>query len=220
MSALTFTFKMSVNNIDCRKLTPNALTGLSIKNIAQLSLAGKTTVADVFDLSGSDTNDIVFKKTTSQLNYIGYKMKSGQIAVQGDAGDFLGAEMQGGTITCTGNTGERAADKMRRGIILIDGNVGAYCCSRMIAGTVGIYGHVGAHLGYALRRGTILLTKATNLPATWLDCGMHTLPFLQLLFKSFKPLNTKFNELGSNHVQRWMGDASQTGKGEVLVFQD
>lgn len=219
MSALTLTLKAQTTSIDCRKLTPNALAGLSVTEIHQLPLANTITVADIFDVSGNDTSHIIFSNAPAQLNYIGYQMKVGQISVQGDAGDYLGAEMQGGTIICSGNVGERAADKMRRGIILIDGDTGAYCCSRMIAGTVGIYGKAGAHLGYALRRGTILLTKKPALSSTWLDCGTHHLPFLKLLFKAFKPLDSKFSALSTTRVQRFMGDASQTGKGEVLLFQ-
>jgi formylmethanofuran dehydrogenase subunit C len=219
MSALTLTLKDQTIAIDCRKLTPNALAGLTVDEISQLQLASTITVADVFDVSGNDTNHIVFSIASSQLNYIGYQMKAGQISVQGDAGNYLGAEMQGGTIVCSGNVGERAADKMRRGILLIDGNTGAYACSRMIAGTVGIYGKAGAHLGYALRRGTILLNKNTALSSTWLDCGTHHLPFLKLLFKAIKPLDSKFSALTTTRVQRFMGDASQTGKGEVLLFQ-
>ncbi|MEE9331523.1 MAG: formylmethanofuran dehydrogenase subunit C [Methylophilaceae bacterium] len=220
MSALTFTLKVTAVRIDCRTLSPSRLHGLSAKDIAKLPLSNKKTVADIFDVTGSDSSQIMFNNTSAQLDYIGYKMKDGQITIKGDAGDYLGAEMQGGTIICSGNVGERAADKMRRGILLIDGNAGAYCCSRMIAGTVGIYGNVGSHLGYALRRGTILLTKTSSLPATWLDCGIHSLPFLKLLFNAFKPLDSKFSSLDTTRVQRWMGEASQTGKGEILLFQD
>jgi formylmethanofuran dehydrogenase subunit C len=178
------------------------------------------TVADFFDVSGDDTNNIIFRNTSTQLDYIGYGMKEGEITIEGDAGDYLGANMQGGVLVCQGNAKERTADKMRRGILLIDGDVGAYCGSRMIAGTVGIYGSTGPHLGYGLRRGTILLNKQANLSATWLDCGMHTLPFLSLLLTAFKPLKSKFSKLNNTRVQRWMGDASQTGKGEILLFQD
>lgn len=221
MSVLTFTLKAKTSaHIDCKKLTPDTMADMSVKEIAQLLLTSKETVADIFDVTGTDASQLIFKNASTQLEYIGYKMKTGQITIQGNAGDYLGAEMQGGTIICSGNAGERVADKMRRGIILIDGHVGAYCCSRMIAGTVGVYGNVGEHLGYALIRGTILLTKTSNLPATWLDCGMHTLPFLKLLFNAFKPLSTKFAKLETTRVQRWMGDASQTGKGEILLFQD
>lgn len=219
MSALTLTLKSQTTAIDCRKLTPNALAGLTVTEINQLPLANAITVADVFDVSGVDTKHIIFNNASPQLNYIGYQMKAGQITVIGDIGDYLGAEMQGGTIVCSGSVGERAADKMRRGIILIDGDTGAYCCSRMIAGTVGIYGNAGANLGYALRRGTILLTTKAALSSTWLDCGIHNLPFLKLLFKAFKPLESKFSALTTTRVQRLMGDASQTGKGEILVFQ-
>lgn len=220
MSALTFTLKSNTTpTIDCRMLTPNALTGLTVTEINQLRLTDAILVTDVFDVSGNDASYIIFNNASPQLNYIGYKMKNGQITVKGDVGDYLGAEMQGGTIVCSGNVGERAADKMRRGIILIDGDTGAYCCSRMIAGTVGIYGNAGANLGYALRRGTILLTTKTTLSSTWLDCGNHSLPFLQLLFNAFKPLESKFSDVTTTRVQRLMGDASQTGKGEILLFQ-
>jgi formylmethanofuran dehydrogenase subunit C len=218
MSALTFTLKTNSTDIDCRQLTPNSLAELSVSAIKQLPLGSKT-VADVFDITGTDPSHIIFKNASNILNHVGYKMKHGKITIQGDVGDYLGAEMQGGTIVCSGSSGERTADKMRRGIVLIDGDTGDYCCSRMIAGTVGIYGKAGAHLGYALRRGTILLTKKTNLSATWLDCGMHTLPFLRLLFNAFKSLDSKFSAITTTRAQRLMGDASQTGKGEILVFE-
>lgn len=219
MSALTLTLKSDIPAIDCSRLTPSTLAGLPVSEINQLTLANANTVGDIFEVSGTDTSHIIFKNASTQLNYVGYQMKAGQITVKGDVGDYCGAEMQGGTIVCTGNVGDRAADKMRRGIILIDGDTGAYCCSRMIAGTVGIYGNAGAHLGYALRRGTILLAKKAALATTWLDCGTHNLPFLKLLFKAFKPLDSKFSAITTTRVQRYMGDASQTGKGEVLLFQ-
>lgn len=225
MSALTFTLKANPTApIDCSKLTPDTLAGLSTKEIRNLALPNDalnpTIVSDVFDIAGTDASHIIFKSTTAQLNYIGHHMKNGQITVHGDVGNFLGAELQGGKIVCTGNAGERVADKMRRGIILIDGDVGTYCGSQMIAGTIGVYGSVGLHLGYALRRGTILLTQKPSLPATWLDCGVHSLPFLKLLFSTFKLLDSKFAKLNTTRVQRWMGDASQSGKGEILLFQD
>lgn len=234
MSALTFTLKTSalanttVKTVDCRQLIPNVLAGCSNKEIRNLLLPCASlepvTVTDVFDISGEDASNIIFKNTSTkislQLDYIGYGMKGGQITIEGNAGDFLGANMQGGILICQGNVKERTADNMRRGIILIDGDTGAYCCSRMIAGTVGVYGHAGPHLGYGLRRGTILLNKQVDIPATWLDCGMHTLPFINLLFSAFKPLASKFSNLNNTRVQRWMGDASQTGKGEILRFQN
>lgn len=152
-------------------------------------------------------------------------MAGGLLKVNGNVGDFLAAAipgdrkgMKGGTVLITGNAGDRAGDQMRRGIILIEGNVGAYCASRMLAGTIGVMGSVGDYIGYGMRRGTLLLFKTPNMHATLQDCGSHTLPFLSLMFKSFKGLPSKFSSINKNRVQRYAGDLANDGKGEILVF--
>jgi formylmethanofuran dehydrogenase subunit C len=115
MSALTFTLKSGLNHsVDCRALTPNLLAGLSIAQINEIKL-GTHKVADLFTVSGSDTDNIVFKNSTSELAYIGFKMSRGSITITGDAGDFLGANLQKGIIICQGNVGDRVGDQMRRG---------------------------------------------------------------------------------------------------------
>lgn len=219
MSALTFTLKATIrNSIDCKKLTPDLLKDKSLSEIKTISV-GVLTVADVFDVSGDDASHVVFKNTSKQLDYIGHQMKVGGITIEGDAGDYLGAAMQGGILICRGNAGERAADLMRRGILLIEGNVGEYCASSMKAGTVGILGQTGARLGYGMKRGTLLLASKPAAQATWLDCGLHTLPFLNILYQSFQQLDTKFSSISQKRVQRWMGDASGMGKAEILFLQ-
>lgn len=158
--------------------------------------------------------------------YAGCEMKNGMLEIDGDAGDFLGGAlpgnkqgMKGGIILVKGNVGERAGDHLRRGVILIEGNAGDYCGSRMVAGTIAVMGQTGRYLGYAMRRGTVLLWNQPQLPATFNDCGSHTLAFLPILFSSFKHLNSKFADasFAFNRVQRYGGDMAETGKGEVLV---
>jgi formylmethanofuran dehydrogenase subunit C len=218
MSALTLTLKTGLNHsVDCRALTPNLLAGLSIAKINEIKL-GTHKVTDLFTISGSDTDHIVFKNSTSKLDYIGFKMSRGSITITGDSGDFLGAHLQNGTIICQGNTGDRVGDQMRRGLILVDGNAGDYVASRMIAGTIGIYGKVGSYIGFNMKRGTLLLTQKTTLHATIQDCGTHTLPFLALLFASFKPLASVFNQVKSQRVQRYGGDLACGGVGEILLI--
>jgi formylmethanofuran dehydrogenase subunit C len=217
MSALTLTYQ-SNQAVDCRALTPDLLTNKSLTEIKMTAL-GNQTVADVFDVSGDDANHIVFKNTNSQCHYIGHQMKVGTITIEGDAGDYLGSAMQGGVLICKGNAGQRAADLMRRGILLIEGDVGEYCASSMKAGTVGVLGNTGARLGYGMKRGTLLLAKQPAEQATWLDCGQHTLPFLNILYQSFQQLDTKFAAIKQKRVQRWMGDASGMGKAEMLILQ-
>lgn len=158
--------------------------------------------------------------------YAACEMQKGYIEISGNVGDFLGGAlpgnkmgMKGGTVLVKGNAGERAGDHLRRGTILIEGDAGDYCGSRMTAGTIAVMGQTGRYLGYAMRRGTLLLWQKPTLSASFNDCGSHTLSFLPLLFASYRQLNSKFADtsLAFNRVQRYAGDMSETGKGEVLV---
>ena len=158
--------------------------------------------------------------------YVGCEMKNGYIEIAGNAGDFVGGAlpgnkqgMKGGTILIKGNAGERVGDHLRRGQILIEGNAGDYLGSRMWAGTIAVMGQTGRYAGYAMRRGTLLFWQQPQLPATFNDCGSHTLSFLPLLFKSFKNLDSRFADtsLAFNRVRRYGGDLAATGRGEVLV---
>jgi formylmethanofuran dehydrogenase subunit C len=203
--------------VDCRRLTPDKLEGLSVKQILEITLNNTFKVIDLFDINGENFEQIVFKNSNSQLAYIGHEMSRGSITIEGDSGDFLGANMRGGSIICHGDAGDRVGDQMRRGLILIDGKAGDYCGSRMLAGTIGIYGSVGSYTGFAMKRGTILLTKSPTLHTTIQDCGTHTLPFLALLFKSFQAFSTPFNLIKSLRVQRYAGDLACNGNGEILI---
>lgn len=177
-------------------------------------------------------------------SWLGFQMKKGEIVLNGDAdayaaaelaggtlrvngnvGDFLASAlpgnrkgMKGGLVIVTGNAGDRVGDQMRRGIILIEGNVGVYCASRMLAGTIGVMGSVGDYVGFGMRRGTLLLFSQPKLHSTIQDCGSHTLPFLSLMFKSFKGLPSKFAGIDKNRVRRYAGDLANDGKGEILIF--
>jgi formylmethanofuran dehydrogenase subunit C len=158
--------------------------------------------------------------------YAACEMKKGFLSINGNAGDFLGAAlpgnkmgMKGGTILVKGNVGERAGDHMRRGNILVEGNAGDYCGSRMTAGTIAVMGQTGRYLGFAMRRGTLLLWNQPQASARFNDCGAHTLAFLPILFASFKEFNSKFADSSAafNRVQRYAGDMSEMGRGEILV---
>lgn len=267
MSALTLTLKTPLQQrVDCSPLTPDYLAGKSATDIAAIELHcgnRKLRVDAVFEISGDDTNEIIFINGDGKLDFIGSKMQSGNIVIHGNAGAYLGFQMKkgeitlhgdasayvasgmaggsikingnvgdflasaipgdrkgmkGGTVIITGNAGDRVGDQMRRGIVLIEGNVGAYCASRMLAGTIGVLGSVGDYVGFGMRRGTLLLFSTPNLHATLQDCGSHTLPFLSLMFKSFRTLPSKFATINKNRVRRYAGDLANDGKGEILVF--
>lgn len=163
--------------------------------------------------------------TGNTQGFAACNMVSGLIKIDGNTGDFLGGAsaglrkgMRGGTVIVKGNAGDRVGDQMRRGLILIEGDAGSYCASRMIAGTIGILGKVGDHAGFSMKRGTLLITKKPILHTTIQDCGTHTLPFLNLLFKSLALLNTKFSSIETQRVQRFVGDAANHGNGEILLL--
>lgn len=219
MTALTFTLKNGLTHqLDCRRLTNQFLADHTIADIEAMTLESHHKVADWFTVSGSDASNIVFKQTNSYLTHIGHQMTKGRITIEGDCGDYLGQRMQGGSILCKGNAGDRAGDKMRRGILLIEGNTGDCCASSLMAGTLGVMGFTGRYLGYGMKRGTLLLAKQPTEQATWVDCGSHHLPFLKLLYQSFSHFDSQFAKLSSTRAQRWMGDISGIGKGEILFL--
>lgn len=159
--------------------------------------------------------------------YAACEMSNGEILIRGNAGDFLGAAlpgnkkgMAGGVVIVKGNVGSRAGDHMRRGSLLIEGDAGDYLGSRMTAGTIAVLGKVGDHPGYAMNRGTLLLARAPEvMPATFNDCGTHTLGFIPLLLKGYAGLDTPFAGMAETlkRVRRYAGDFCGLGKGEILV---
>lgn len=222
MSVITLTAKPVTRSLDCRALSPQALQAKTVAEINAIKLAKNLSVGEVFDVSVNadiETLQVIFKNTNAQHTYLGFGMTKGQVIVEQDAGDFLGAQMQNGVLICKGSAGARAGDRMRRGMLLIEGNAGDYCASDMMAGTLGVLGTTGMYLGYGMKRGTLLLAQTPAAQATWIDCGQHTLPFLNILYKSFKLLDSRFAEISSLRVQRWMGDMGGLGKAEILLIQ-
>lgn len=194
--------------------------------IGQGLLEGRITVhGDVGSYLGFGMKKGSIQVHGSADAFVASGLAGGQILIDGNAGDFLGAAipgdrkgMRGGLVIVRGNAGDRVGDQMRRGIVLIEGDVGRYCASRMLAGTIGVLGKTGEYLGYGMRRGTVMLFESPALHTTLQDCGTHTLPFLSLMFKSFRALPSKFAGIDRNRVRRYAGDIANDGKGEILVF--
>jgi len=155
-------------------------------------------------------------------------MQGGIITVAGNCGNFAGGAlpgdrqgMRGGTLLVHGNSGDRTGDHLRRGYILVAGNTGAYCGSRMVAGTIAVLGKVGPKPGYAMKRGTLLLSEIPGkIPATFNDCGIHNLGFLPLLTGYLAALDSRFagQNTGKCRVRRYAGDLAVDGQGELLVW--
>ncbi len=168
MSALTFTLKIELKQrLDCSPLTPGALAGKGAAEIAgiELQCGNRKLRADaVFDISGSDSDAIVFAKASAKLDYIGKGMESGSITVEGDAGSYLGLLMKNGVIHVSGNVDAYAACEMKNGEICIEGNAGDYLGAAlpgdkkgMQGGVVIVKGDAADRVGDHMRRGAILI---------------------------------------------------------------
>ena len=168
MNALTFTLKKDLaQKLDVSTLTPDLLAGKSLTEIsATLLWYGKQQIAasEAFAITGSDTNNIVFDKSTTKIDYIGSGLSTGSITVNGDAGAFLAFQMQQGNITVNGNVADFAATEMAGGLLLINKNVGDYLGAALVGnkkgmkgGIVIVKGNAGERVGDQMRRGMILI---------------------------------------------------------------
>lgn len=176
--------------------------------------------------------------------HLGAEMRGGEIEVTGDAGDWVGAEMKGGLIHVRGSAGNRAGAGyrgsevgmrrgsilidggagletgafMRRGLIAVGGDAGDFAGAYMIAGSILVLGRLGPRAGAAMRRGTILTLQPIEPLPTFRDAGAHGFAYLALLLE---PLRRRGFAAPAGieraRYRRWVGDAIETGLGEILV---
>lgn len=156
--------------VNCAALTPNNLINLNLAQISALSITQSNTtktVADLFDISGEDTQNIFFENTgfdSVELTHIGANMTSGNITITGNAGIYCAIGLQGGTVQCLGNTADFAACNMANGLLKIEGNTGDFLGGAtaglhkgMRGGTAIVKGNAGDRVGDQMRRGLILI---------------------------------------------------------------
>lgn len=168
MSALTFTVKKRLDQrVDLSPLVCQALAELSVAEIAAIELQNgkrKIRVDELFEIAGSDAQNIVIVGSYDKLDFIGKELAGGSIRVEGDAGAYLGLGMKSGTISVSGNAGLYAACEMKNGLLEIGGNAGDFLGGAlpgnkqgMKGGTVLVKGNVGDRAGDHMRRGQILI---------------------------------------------------------------
>jgi len=168
MSALTFTVKQETDQrVDMSPLVCQLLQDMNVTDIAAIELQNgkrKVRVDELFELSGSDTQNILIKNSYAKLDFIGKELESGNMIVQGDAGAYFGIGMKSGVLTAEGNVGLYAACEMRNGLLTINGDAGDFLGAAlpgnkqgMKGGIVIVKGNVGQRAGDHMRRGTMLI---------------------------------------------------------------
>jgi formylmethanofuran dehydrogenase subunit C len=168
MSRLTLTLREPpAQRVDMGAFTPDRLAGLSAEEVRRIPLwQGRRQVpaGDLFQVEGTDTQQILIRAESDRLDGIGTGMTRGVILVEGQAGAYLGREMRGGTIRVTGNSGILAGTAMSGGQVQIEGSCGDFLGAAlpgergpMRGGLLLVHGNAGDRVGDSLRRGIILI---------------------------------------------------------------
>jgi formylmethanofuran dehydrogenase subunit C len=176
--------------------------------------------------------------------HLGALMKGGTIEVSGNAADWVGAEMSGGFIRIRGNAGGQVGaayrgspSGMTDGTILIEGSAGLEVGMRMKRGVIAVGGAVRDFAGLQMRGGTIVLGGGAEIrTGAWMMRGtivcLRPVPLLPT-FSAACAYNPTFLRLYARYLdrfgfalpsgadglyERYTGDASVPGRGEILVW--
>ena len=177
--------------------------------------------------------------------HLGAYMSGGAIEVSGNGSDWVGAEMSGGLIRIGGNAGGQigAAYRgsntgMRDGTILVGGSAGLEVGMRMKRGIIAVGGPVRDFAGLQMKGGTIVLGSGAELrTGAWMIRGtiisLRQLPLMPTFAyaASYVPgflrmystflgglgITLPFDEQQGTY-QRYTGDTSVPGRGEILIW--
>ena len=164
--------------IDAPEITPDLLATKSEAEIQNLKIwegNAKVELGQVFHVSEKrdrETNQTSIRivGNVTKVRRIGYRMTTGSVVIEGNAGMYLGEEMSGGSILVTGNADSWLGVKMKGGQIEVNGNAGdlvgagyrGTTCG-MSGGSVLIHGNTGDEIGCWMRNGTIRVKGNTGI---------------------------------------------------------
>jgi formylmethanofuran dehydrogenase subunit C len=153
-------------------LVPEHLRGLDAGSVAAMSIRcgrSRVKVGELFDVSGTGDEVLVFAGDLRRVDGIGAVMSGGRVLVQGSCGDHVGARMRGGEIYVDGDAGCWAGAEMASGVVRILGDAGArlggaYPGVRagMSGGEIVVSGDAGEEAGAGMRRGLIAVGGRTG----------------------------------------------------------
>jgi formylmethanofuran dehydrogenase subunit C len=166
---LRFTLRARTNvPLEVEGITPDVLRDKSLAEIERLEIFEgnvKTSLAEFFTVSGDPSDDVhEWTGDLAGVHWIGAKMQSGRIVVEGNAGRHIGSEMRGGEIHGLGDASDWVGGEMHGGLIHVRGRAGhlvgaAYRGSAkgMTKGTILVGGDAGNEIGHSMRRGLIAI---------------------------------------------------------------
>jgi formylmethanofuran dehydrogenase subunit C len=161
-------------------------------------------------------------------DWAGAEMKGGLIRVGGDAGGQIGAAyrgslsgMNGGTILIEGSAGIEVGMRMRRGLIAVKGRVRDFAGLQMKGGTIVLMGGAEVRTGAWMVRGTIVALAPLQLLPTFSYACEYNPVFLRLYAQYLRAFGFRLPvDAAEGAYQRYTGDTSVPGKGEILVWRE
>ena len=152
--------------IEVEGITPDTCRTKSLEEIHNLAIFlgnRELPLAELFDVTGDPSDErMEWQGDLSGVHWIGAKMKSGQVLIQGNAGRHVGSEMSAGELQVHGDAGDWVGGELQGGLIHVHGSAGhlvgaAYRGSArgMTGGTILIAGDAGNEIGHTMRRGLI-----------------------------------------------------------------
>lgn len=169
--------KLSHIPLEAEIISTDVFSGKHLSEIGKLKVhVGNTkqSLSDWFKVDGNVAEEpseqiITIKGNVPHVKYIGAKMTSGKIIIEGHAGLHTGAQMTGGELHIIGNTGDWAGAEMKGGLLKVKGDAGhligaAYRGSPdgMNGGCIHIKGNVGSEAAAFMRRGLMVIEGNTG----------------------------------------------------------
>ena len=159
--------------IEVEGITPDICRDKSLGEIQNLTVFlgnRELPFAELFDVTGDPSDERMnWQGDLSGVHWIGAKMKSGRVVVEGNAGRHVGSEMSGGELHVRGDASDWVGGEMHDGLIHVHGKAGhlvgaAYRGSPrgMTGGTILVAGDVGNEIGHSMRRGMIAVGGSCN----------------------------------------------------------
>ena len=163
----------------------------------------------------------------SASDWVGGEMSGGLIRIAGNAGGQIGAAYRGsprgmidGTIVIGGSAGLEIGMRMKRGLIVIGGPVRDFAGLEMKGGTIVLRSGAELRTGAWMRRGTIISLKPIPLLPSFLYSSAYVPSFMGVAVKHLATLGVQIPfDANAGTYQRYLGDTSVIGKGEILVWE-
>ena len=160
-------------------------------------------------------------------DWVGAEMTGGLIRIGGSAGGQIGAAyrgslsgMNGGTVVIRGSAGIEVGMRMKRGIITVRGPVRDFAGLQMKGGTIVLMGGAELRTGAWMARGTIVSLVPLRLLPTFAYACDYNPTFLNLYAKHLGTLGISIPTATQDGAyQRFTGDGSVPGKGEILIWR-